>query len=226
MSPIITKKKNKSYGFTIGISLVVLVMLALIAFTIASSRSENVDTAAIQVSSSVSVVPATVEGETGSAALPPFDEAAQANDPAVGQLVPQFTGQQFDEKRVTIGPEGKPYVLVFLAHWCQFCQSEVPKLVALESNGDLPDDVEFIAVTTATTSAQQNYPPSKWLLREEWPWKTVLDSEASQIANAYGLAGYPFMVFVNADGTVAERTSGVRADAQIIASANSISTNS
>ncbi len=223
-----TKAKNKKKGngpsvFTIVVSVVVVLMLIVVALAISSSKEEKADPAKIQVSNSVTVSPASVGDQSGQASLPPFDDAAQTGaDAAVGQIVPQFTAQKFDGTRETVSPDGKPYVLIFLAHWCPNCQAEVPKLVKMSEEGSLPEEVEYYGVTTGTSSQQANYPPSRWLLRENWPWTTLLDSQRNEIGNAFGLSGYPFMVFVNEDGTVARRVSGQIPDEQFISLSQSL----
>ncbi|HMJ78833.1 MAG TPA: hypothetical protein VK507_22810, partial [Iamia sp.] len=69
------------------------------------------------------------------------------------------------------------------------------------------------AVLTATDPALDNFPPGAWLEREDWPGPAMVDTEpeSGQIPVAfstYGVAGYPFLVAIDADGNVAARTSG------------------
>ena len=46
----------------------------------------------------------------------------------------------------------------------------------------------------------------------------MADDKNGSIASALGLTGYPYLIFVNADGTVAQRLSGEK-DASVIAAA-------
>lgn len=221
-----TTQKRKSPGssktFPIVVTVVVLAMVAVIVLTITSNKEANKSNSKIEVSPSATVSASTVNGVEGETQLPAFTDAA--TDQAQGLIVPSFTTRDFADKTVTIAPEGKPYVLAFLAHWCPNCQKEVPKIVSLYENGDLPADVEFIAVATGTTDTKPNYPPSQWLLEEEWPWKQVADDQGGTIASAFGLPGYPYLVFVKADGTVSSRLSGLQPDDSLIVNAaNAIS---
>jgi thiol-disulfide isomerase/thioredoxin len=101
-------------------------------------------------------------------------------------------------------------LLVFLAHWCPFCQKEVPVLVNWNSSGTVPDNLDVIAVTTGTDEAQPNFPPSVWLANEKWPelWPVLVDNKDQTASNAFGLAGYPFMTLIGSDGKVLWRNSG------------------
>jgi thiol-disulfide isomerase/thioredoxin len=141
-----------------------------------------------------------VQGES----LPPLEDPG--SDPAIGRPAPELRGVDFDGQAVS-SPTGGPRVLVFLAHWCPHCQAEVPRIVSLEQAGGT-EGVDVLAVATGTNDAAPNYPPSEWLQREAWPFPVLVDTDDAEAAEAYGLASYPLLVFVDADGDVAARVSG------------------
>jgi thiol-disulfide isomerase/thioredoxin len=97
-------------------------------------------------------------------------------------------------------------MVVFVAHWCPHCQAEVPRIVALAKAGKVP--VPIVGVATGTDPSAPNYPPSAWLQREGWPYPVLVDTKTATAARAYGLPGYPFLVFVDAQGRVVRRLSG------------------
>lgn len=78
---------------------------------------------------------------------------------------------------------------------------------ALVDAGGVPEHVDIYAIATAIDSGRANYPPEAWLEREGWSSPVVVDTKDA-IANAYGLGGFPFWVFVNSDGTTALRVGG------------------
>jgi cytochrome c biogenesis protein CcmG/thiol:disulfide interchange protein DsbE len=142
--------------------------------------------------------------------LPKYDSSYSGTrkDPAIGETIPTLTGVSvFDGKPVTVQPNGKPQMVVFVAHWCPHCQAEVPRLVELAKDGTF-DGVDVTAVATGTTPEAPNYPPSTWLKDEQWPFPVLADSQQGTAATAYGISAYPYFVLVNADGTVAARASG------------------
>jgi len=142
----------------------------------------------------------------GGTSLPRLD--TRTRDPAVGMTVPTIDTVDFAGNRVQVGgATGSPYALVFLAHWCPHCQAEVPRLVDLATGKQIAG-VDVIAIPTGTTDQAPNYPPSAWLAREKWPFPVALDNAKSKAAQAFGLPGYPYLVFVDAQGKVAGRTSG------------------
>lgn len=139
--------------------------------------------------------------------LPAFPDTG-ASDKAIGQTIPTLRGSSlFDGTAMTIGPPGKPGIVVFLAHWCPHCRAEVPVIVQLSKAGKL-DGVDVQAVATGTSADLPNYPPSSWLEGEDWPYPTMADSTSSTAARAYGLTSYPYMVFVDANGKVVARSEG------------------
>ncbi|MFN8038494.1 MAG: TlpA disulfide reductase family protein [Acidimicrobiales bacterium] len=134
--------------------------------------------------------------------------ATGANDPAVGQVAPTLQGVTMSEQPITIGNDGKPKVVMFLAHWCPHCQAEVPKIEQwLRANG-MPADVQLYAVATGTSDQRPNFPPAKWLQKEGWTVPTMVDDQNGTAADAYGLSSFPFFVAVDANGKVVARTSG------------------
>ena len=150
----------------------------------------------------------TVDG----AALPAFNSPTA--DPAIGRTAPTLTGRTFDRTPIVIGNDGKPHVLVFVAHWCPHCQAEIPRIVSLERAGQT-SGVAVTAIATGTNENAPNYPPSAWLRSAGWPYPVLVDTGKGTAAGAYGLTSYPYLVFVDASGKVAARVSGEVAPADL-----------
>lgn len=187
---------NKITAVVVGAVAVLAAIFGVVAFTASSDEDASVEGA----SEFQNVV---VTGE----ALPEFGKGD--TDPAIGMTAPVLEGFGFLGNEVNTKP-GTPMLLVFLAHWCPFCQKEVPVLVNWNQSGLVPDGLDVIAITTGTDESQPNFPPSVWLANERWPelWPVLVDSKDQTAGNAFGLAGYPFMTLVGADGTVLWRNSG------------------
>jgi cytochrome c biogenesis protein CcmG, thiol:disulfide interchange protein DsbE len=148
------------------------------------------------------VWPVTVTG----AALDPLPQ--EGADPAVGQMAPQLSGFTFDGSTVAIDPSKGPVMLVFLAHWCPHCNREVPEFMKWKASGDVPANLQVIAVTTAVNPNRDFYPPSKWIVDKGWTWPVMADSETSDAAQAMGVSSFPFSVMIGEDGTVLGRVTG------------------
>jgi thiol-disulfide isomerase/thioredoxin len=186
-----TGPTNRFWVIVIG----VIVAAGLVAVGMASRDSQS--GAGTEIAERVRV-----EG----GALPPFSAAGA--DPAVGRAAPALAGRSPTDTPTRITPGGgEPALVVFLAHWCPHCRAEVPRLVALSEQGVF-EGVQVAAVTTGTARGRENYPPSAWLERERWTHPVLADTNGGTAAKAYGLTGYPFLVFIDADGKVAARTSG------------------
>lgn len=129
------------------------------------------------------------------------------DDPARGGAAPVVAGKSADGAATTIGAPGEPTLVVFLAHWCPHCQRELPRIVELMADGGLAG-VRVVAVLTGSGADRPNFPPMAWLDREGWAGEVLLDDEASEAARSFGLTSYPFLTFLDSDGTVAARASG------------------
>jgi cytochrome c biogenesis protein CcmG, thiol:disulfide interchange protein DsbE len=174
-------------------------LVLAVAVVGAAAGSASAATPTRQVSTKI-----TVDGT----ALDSSDNIGNSDDPAIGLTAPTISGQGFDGQKVSFANDGKPRMLIFLAHWCPHCRAEVPRLVKLAKQGKLAG-VEVQAVVTGTNKDLPNYPPSKWLAREKWPFTPVLaDDSKSRALSAFGGPSYPFFVLISADGKVAARATG------------------
>ncbi len=141
---------------------------------------------------------------------------------AAGMPAPEVVGTDFAGHEVRITDDGHAKAIVFLAHWCPHCQREVPTVQAwLNETGGVPG-VDIYSVATSIDSSRPNYPPSEWLRREGWTAPVIRDDAKNSVLIAYGAGGFPYWVFVNADGTVAVRTSGETTPDQLTAIMSSL----
>lgn len=179
------------------LAVLVILVLGAVAIALAGGDDEAVD-------DGVNTAPVAVTGDP----LPPFGGDPQ-NDPAVGSPAPSLEGQGMDGSPITIDPQASgPMALVFLAHWCPHCQVEVTRVQEWLDSNEPPAGVTLRAVSTLVEPSQANYPPSAWLQREGWSVPTLADDEASAAAEAFGLQGTPFWVFVDDRGEVRMRHAG------------------
>ena len=140
--------------------------------------------------------------------LPLMPPDARVDATANGETAPTVIGQDFDGNEVRIENDGRAKAIVLLAHWCSFCQNEVPAVQAWLDSGGGVEGVDMYSVATAMSSTRDNFPPSDWFDREGWTVPVIRDDSNDSIHTAYGAGGFPFWVFVNSDGTVAFRVAG------------------
>jgi thiol-disulfide isomerase/thioredoxin len=186
----------------IGVAVAVVLVAVLVTVIVSATGDDTVEVGGVETDEAIAYGSPRVTGD-------PLPEPTPAGDAAVGLPAPSVLGQTFDGRELAVdASDGRPKVLVFLAHWCPHCQAEVPRITEwLEAEG-APADVDLYGVATATSSTQGNYPPAQWLSREGWPVPTLVDDEEGTIASAFGLSGFPFFVVLDAEGTVVERASG------------------
>ena len=145
----------------------------------------------------------TVDG----ANLPAF--AQGVTDTSVGTRAPEISGTDWDGNAVTIGADGRPKLVIGLAHWCQFCQAEVPEIVDWVNGGGLPDDVDLYAVTIMSDHTRTRWPPQEWLEDEGWNSIPVLmDSRTAAAQFAYGASATPFYLVLDGENRVIGRSTG------------------
>ena len=212
------KKKQKKTGVSSALdtgNLKVIMYIVLVVVGIAGAVSLG--------TAGGSSKPATNSGVTvpGGVAAAEFQKVTVAgeslaqlpesgDDPAVGKAAPTLTGYDLAGRPVTIDPgsDGKATMVVFLAHWCPHCNYEIPVLNEWKEKGLVPPNLRVVGVTTGSRPDQANWPPSKWLVAKKWTFDQFADSEKQDASAAYGVGGYPFLVFIDAAGNVTSRTSG------------------
>ena len=153
------------------------------------------------------------EGETTVTGdlLPEF---AGENDDniALGLAAPIFSAPNENSEIVSLEKNGNAKALLFLAHWCGYCQKEVPVVQGFIDSSGVPPGVDVIAIATSIDRGRENYPPQKWLADEGWSESQLYDLDR-EIGNAYGLSAFPYWVFLDKDlNVVARRTGNLPAD--------------
>lgn len=141
---------------------------------------------------------------TGSA-LPVFDSASA--DTAVGLPMPQIAGTDFAGNPLAITADGRAKLIVGLAHWCPYCNNEVPILNDWYAAG-LPDGVDVIALHVYTDPAKPHFPPANWVEALGLTLTLIADDESRTLVRTLGIPAVPFWLLVSADGTVMERGTG------------------
>lgn len=194
MTPNPTSESRGATMLWVGV-VAVVVVLGVVAVVLARGSGDDLppiedETSAVTVSGAALPAPTSTE------------------DPAVGTTIPTVRGTALDGTPITIGPDGTPKVVVFMAHWCPHCQREIPVLADHLEEVGLPDGVDIVGVATNTSAALDNYPPSSWLDEVGWTAPTLLDSPDSEAYAAFGMSSFPSFLVVDAEGRVVLRTSG------------------
>jgi thiol-disulfide isomerase/thioredoxin len=202
-----TSERSSSRRLLVPIAVAVVVIVAAVG-AIALSGGSDGDTggaSSARPSTSTGPIAPGTEPTVDGTPLPPFQQTA--GDPAIGQPIPTVSGADFAGQPVSIELDGRPKVLLFLAHWCSHCQAEVPIVQDWMDNGQAPTDVDLVSVATAIDPTLPNYPPEAWLADEHWTVPVIVDPTGT-VATAYGLSAFPYWVFVGADGAVTGRLTG------------------
>lgn len=127
-------------------------------------------------------------------------------DPAVGTKAPAITGTNFNGGEVTVGADGRPKAVYYLAHWCSHCQAEVELIMELVADGMQPDGMDIYAVAIAVSEERPNYPPSAWL--QNFPGTVMRDSGSNTAAEAAGVSGIPYALYLDGENRITARSIG------------------
>ena len=130
-------------------------------------------------------------------------DSGPADLPQVGQPAPDFQYTMPDGSTHTLGQlRGKKVLVNFWATWCGPCRSEMPDLQ--KALGEVGDSVVVLGVNKA--QELKEIAPFADELRISFP---LIANQAGDIAGRYGAQNLPTSYFINSDGTIGLRKTGV-----------------
>ena len=139
--------------------------------------------------------------------LPQFVQGVA--DTAIGLTLGPISGVDgYTSDQVTIDPaDGNKRVWMVWAHWCPYCQEELPILKAMHPTfaTEYPG-VELATISTSIDPARGN-PLDDYLAAEQFTFPVVVDTDMTAAAQV-GANAFPFWIVTDTDGTVLLRVAG------------------
>lgn len=130
------------------------------------------------------------------------DNTAEENEYAA----PDFTVLDNTGREVRLSDyRGKPVVLNFWATWCYYCKVEMPDF---DKAFEKYPDVQFLMVN-ATDGVQETMESAKKYIEQEGFGFDVFFDTKLEAVNAYYVTGFPSTFFIDEDGNLVTRGSGM-----------------
>lgn len=153
--------------------------------------------------------PVAIPTQAADGSLPPFEDSTN-DDAVLGQMTHATINgtDYYTNTEFTWSPEdGKARVWLIWAHWCPYCQAELPDLDGwwTENNTKFPN-VELVTISTAIDDSRSN-PLVPYLDAEQFPFPVVVD-ESGSLSQLFGTTAFPFWVVTDDTGTVVLRVAG------------------
>jgi thiol-disulfide isomerase/thioredoxin len=149
---------------------------------------------------------------TGSPNSAEDDAAVDAK--AAGKDAPlQFTLKDMNGVDVKLAAfKGKPIIVNFWATWCGPCRAEIPSLVELQKQyGDEGQDLVILGISV--DDPVEKLKPYAAQMNMNYP--VLVGNGRDDVQDAFGpLWGIPVTVFINRDGKIAKKHSGIASKEQ------------
>ena len=114
-----------------------------------------------------------------------------------GELAPNFEVSLVDGSRVRLSDlRGQPVLISFVALWCGSCLSEMPLIQEVQEERGI-DRLTVLAINTGETRSRA----LEFIDFIQAPFTWGLDFDLT-VADAYGVRGLPYTVYVDAQGVV------------------------
>ena len=142
------------------------------------------------------------------------DEDAAADAKAEGKAAPlNFTLKDMNGVDVKLASfKGKPIVMNFWATWCGPCRAEIPSLVELNTQyGEAGKDVVILGISV--DDPVEKLKPYASQMHMNYP--VLVGAGRDDVQDAFGpLWGIPVTVFIDRDGKIAKKHSGIASKEQ------------
>ncbi len=153
--------------------------------------------------------PTAVSSQGADGSLPILEDPG--NDPAVRSemILADISGPEYysGSEVSYVSGDGKARVWLIWAHWCPYCQSELPGLDAWwPENASRFPNVELVTVSSAIDDSRSN-PLLPYLDTEQFDFPVVID-ESGAVSQLFGTSAFPFWVVTDGDGRVILRVAG------------------
>jgi thiol-disulfide isomerase/thioredoxin len=142
------------------------------------------------------------------------EDDAKADAKVAGKAAPlDFTLKDMNGVDVKLAAfKGKPIVLNFWATWCGPCRAEIPSLVELQKQyGDEGQDVVILGISV--DDPVEKLKPYASQMKMNYP--VLVGNGRDDVQDAFGpLWGIPVTVFIDRDGRIAKKHSGIASKEQ------------
>jgi cytochrome c biogenesis protein CcmG/thiol:disulfide interchange protein DsbE len=152
-----------------------------------------------------------VKPSSEDASLATGDDDAATDAAFIGRAAPlHFTLKDMNGVDVKLDSfKGKVILLNFWATWCPPCELEIPWLVEIQR--DHPDDLVVLGVSIDDTPEKLK----PYAADKKMNYPVLVGREREDVQDAFGpMFGIPVSVFIDRDGRISRRHSGIATKAQ------------
>ena len=138
--------------------------------------------------------------------LPRFN--SEGPDQAIGMTLGVVEGlDAYTDKVALLDPsDGTKRVWMIWAHWCPFCQEELPELSGWYPGVEDQYSTELVTISTSISPERGN-PLEPYLEEQQFPFPVLVDPE-SALAIQTGVSAFPFWIVTDGNGNVLLRATG------------------
>ena len=141
-----------------------------------------------------------------------LSDTAETEDPSAN-AVPDFTILDMDGNEVKLSDFfGKPIVLNFWASWCPPCKAELPDFE--EACKRYEGKVTFLMVNLTDGKRETVEVAKEYVASQGYTFPVYFDTKY-EAAYTYGVSSIPQTYFINADGSLEARATGMISAAQL-----------
>lgn len=144
-------------------------------------------------------------------------EAQAKGDPEIGKAAPAISGTNVQNgKPLALADfEGKPTLVTFWAHWCPFCQKELPTVQAFYEQNKSKYNFLTVSVNEGQNPAKPEFADTEAFIKTNGVTMPTVRDETGTVVKTWNISSFPTFYVVAPDGTVAQKLTGAQTPAEL-----------
>ena len=144
-------------------------------------------------------------------------ETQAAGDPEIGKAAPEISGTNLqNDKPVALSDfQGKATLVTFWAHWCPFCQKELPVIQQVYEQDKDKYNFLTVSVNEGQQPAKPEFADTEAFMKTNGVTMPTIRDDEDTIGKAWNITSYPTLYVVTPDGKVAQKLTGAQTAAEI-----------
>lgn len=144
-------------------------------------------------------------------------EPLAAGDPEIGKAAPEISGTNIQNgKEVALSDfEGKATLVTFWAHWCPFCQKELPVIQQVYEQDKDKYNFLTVSLNEGQQPAKPEFASAQAFIKTNGMTMPTIRDESDTIGKAWNITSYPTLYVITPDGKVAQKLTGAQTAAEI-----------
>lgn len=144
-------------------------------------------------------------------------ETQAKGDPEIGKEAPEVSGTNVQNgKELALSDfQGKPTLVTFWAHWCPFCQKELPVVQSFYEQNKSKYNFMTVSLGEGQKPAKPEFADTQAFIKTNGVTMPTVKDESGAFAKTWNVTSFPTFYVIAPDGKVAQKLTGAQTPAEL-----------